>query len=378
MGYLILQALTLLLFPLISRRLAYHDWLPGWLSPVVLCYAIGILIRNFGWFPLDDGLSGTVTELTILFAIPLLLYATDLRRWLRHARGSVLSFLLCVLSGLAATTAAAWLFQHTVPDSWQMAGMLTGIYTGGTPNMQAIGLALKAPQERIIIVNAADVLLGGIYLLLLTSFLPLVFGRLLPGFRQVPASQLQESHSSRSAAAFNYGDAARGIGLTVLIIGGAVGLTWLVYGSLSEVAFLLLMLTSLSILASLFPKVRHLENTFDAGEYFLLIFCVALGMLADFRQIAEQGLDILSFTAVALFGTILLHLLLAVLFRIDRDTFLFTSVAALYGPPFIGQIASITDNRQLIFSGIAMGLLGYAIGNYLGIGLAFALREWAL
>jgi len=67
-------------------------------------------------------------------------------------------------------------------------------------------------------------------------------------------------------------------------------------------------------------------------------------------------------------------LLLAALFRIDRDTFLFTSVAALYGPPFIGQMASITNNRQLIFSGIAMGLLGYAIGNYLGIGWAYLLQ----
>jgi uncharacterized membrane protein len=367
-----LQMAVIALFPFLTRRLEHRGHLPSWLSPVVLCYAIGMAIRNFGLFPLDDELSTTATEASILFAIPLLLYATDLGRWIRYAKGSLLSFGLCVLSGLIATSVAVVLFAQQVEDSWQLAGMLTGIYTGGTPNMQAIGLALEAPQERIIVVNAADVLLGGLYLLLLTSFLPALYGRLLPVFTSEGQEQQEEPQSAY--ANFNYRDALKAILLTLLVIGTALGLTWLFYGTLSEVAFLILMLTTLSLLAAFSPRVRQWEHTFETGEYFLLMFCVALGMLADFGQMADAGLGILGFTAVAFVGTILLHLLFAVLFRIDRDTFLFTSVAALYGPPFIGQMASITNNRQLIFSGIAMGLLGYAIGNYLGIGWAYLLQ----
>ena len=371
--WIITQAALIGLFPFLSRRLAYKSWLPAWLSPVVLCYAAGMAVRNFDLFPLDDGLSVTVTEVSILFAVPLLLYATDLGRWLKYARGSLLSFGLCVLSGLAATSAAVFIFWAKVDFPWQLAGMLTGIYTGGTPNMQAIGLALSATQERIIIVNAADVLMGGIYLLLLTSFLPALFGKILPAF--LPADgQTEEALPTSPYRNFNYRDALKAILLTLAVIGSALGVTWLVYGALSEVAFLILMLTTLSLLAAFSPQVRQWEHTFETGEYFLLMFCVALGMLADFGQMANAGLGILGFTAVAFVGTILLHLLLAVLFRIDRDTFLFTSVAALYGPPFIGQMASITNNRQLILSGMAMGLLGYAIGNYLGIGWAYLLQ----
>jgi uncharacterized membrane protein len=242
--------------------------------------------------------------------------------------------------------------------------------------MQAIGLALKAPQETIILVNAADVLLGGVYLLLLTSVVPKWLKAVLPEFQHDKAAAVDETETDPYQA-FSYGHAIRAIGLTMLVIGSALGLTWLVYGQLGQLAFLILMLTSLSLAVSFIPTVRNWENTFETGEYFLLIFCVALGMLADFQSILEKGLGIVQFTAVALLGTILLHLLLARLFRIDRDTFLFTSVAAIYGPPFIGQIASITGNRQLILSGIAMGLLGYAIGNYLGIGLAYLL-QWLL
>ena len=162
--------------------------------------------------------------------------------------------------------------------------------------------------------------------------------------------------------------------LTLAIIGLTLGICRLAFGSLENVAFIMLLLTTLSIAASFVPRVRRWENTFETGEYFLLMFCVALGMLADFSEILSQGPDVITFSIFAFLGTVLLHLLGAALFRIDRDTVLFTSVAALYGPAFIGQIASITGNRHLIFSGIAVGLLGYAIGNYLGIGLAYVLR----
>ncbi len=350
--------------------------LPEWLSPVVLCYAVGILLKNTGLIPLNDQWSTTATEVSILFAIPLLLYATDLRRWLSYAGSSLLSFGLCLLSGVFATMVAAYWFLDDLPDTWRLAGMLAGIYTGGTPNMQAIGLALKAPQETIILVNAADVLLGGVYLLLLTSVVPKWLNALLPVFQHTKAAAAEKSLPDPYRA-FNYRHAIGATSLTILVIGSALGLTWLVYGGLDQLAFLILMLTSLSLAVSFIPAVRNWENTFETGEYFLLIFCVALGMLADLQSIVDKGLGIVQFTATALTGTILLHLLLARLFRIDRDTFLFTSVAAIYGPPFIGQIASITGNRQLILSGIAMGLLGYAIGNYLGIGLAYLL-QWLL
>lgn len=376
MPWIFVQVLILLGFPFLSRRLARRGVLPDWLSPVVLCYAAGILLKNTGLFPLNDEWSTTATEVGILFAIPLLLYATDLKRWLSYAGSSLLSFGLCMLSGIIATVAAAYWFLDDLPDTWRLAGMLAGIYTGGTPNMQAIGLALKAPQETIILVNAADVLLGGVYLLLLTSVMPKWLKAVLPGFEPGKSIEVEDGVTDPYET-FSYSHAIRATGLTVLVIGGALGLTWLAYGQLDQLAFLILMLTSLSLAASFVPTVRNWDNTFETGEYFLLIFCVALGMLADFQHIIDKGLEIVQFTAVALLGTIFLHLLLSLVFRIDRDTFLFTSVAAIYGPPFIGQIASITGNRQLILSGIAMGLLGYAMGNYLGIGLAYLL-QWLL
>ena len=58
----------------------------------------------------------------------------------------------------------------------------------------------------------------------------------------------------------------------------------------------------------------------------------------------------------------------------DQDTLIITSTAAIFGPAFIGPVANAIGNRGIITIGIALGLIGYGIGNYLGLGLSFILN----
>ena len=178
-----LQLTLLIFFPAISIMIHKRNLAPKWLSPVVICYALGIIIRNLKLFPVDDALSNTTTEISILIALPLLLFSTNLSAWFKEAKYSLGAFGLCVLSGLISTATMAFIFRNVVADSWKISGMLTGIYTGGTPNMQAIGLALGADQETIILVNAADIVCGGIYLIILSSVLHTFLGTFLPSYQ---------------------------------------------------------------------------------------------------------------------------------------------------------------------------------------------------
>jgi len=72
-------------------------------------------------------------------------------------------------------------------------------------------------------------------------------------------------------------------------------------------------------------------------------------------------------------SSVILHYLLAAIFRIDTDTVIITSTDAIFGPAFIGPVAKGINNREVIVSGITMGLVGYAIGNYLGLAVAWIL-----
>ena len=57
---------------------------------------------------------------------------------------------------------------------------------------------------------------------------------------------------------------------------------------------------------------------------------------------------------------------MAAIFRIDVDTVIITSTAAIYGPAFVGPVANAIKNPRVIVSGITMGLLGYSFGDIVG------------
>ncbi len=369
---LTLQICIALFFPWIARILARSGRLGKVLSPVVLCYLAGMLIGNLGLLPVDEKIAGSITEGAIVLAIPLLLFSTRLADIRKFAGPALSSFGWCVLAGLISTSAAAFIFADKIPDTPVIAGMVVGIYTGGTPNMQAIGLALQSARENIIMLNAADILLGGIYLVFLTSVAPLILAKILPSFQG--AENSDPGRAPKADQPWHWKHVATGLALSIGVAGAALGLSLLLFGSLNQTSLIILALTSISLALSFIPFVSNLPGTYESGEYLLLIFSVALGMLADFQKILESGGALLGFTTVAMFGNIGLHLLFSRWRKIDRDTFMITSTAAIYGPAFIGQIASVIDNRKLVFAGIGVGLLGYALGNYLGIGLHFVLN----
>jgi len=46
----------------------------------------------------------------------------------------------------------------------------------------------------------------------------------------------------------------------------------------------------------------------------------------------------------------------------------------VFGPAFVPTVATALKNRAIIVSGLTTGVVGYAIGNYAGIALAYLLK----
>lgn len=364
-----LQIAIIIGFPYLARTIAKNS--VSWMSPVVLCYTFGIILANLSILELNESIANYFTQGTILLAIPFLLFATDLSSWLSDFKGMVLSFLLCVFAGIIGNCFAGWYFQNTVENSWLISGMIAAIFSGGIPNMQSVGMALEAPSNTIVLINAADIFIGGIYLIFLTSVAHKFLGFFLKNYDN-RNSQMSKNNFLNSKI-ISYKDFIKGLGIALLIIGISVGTSFLFYGHLAA-TFIILSLTTLSILASRLSVVKKLEGTFEVGDYLLLMFCAAVGMLANFNNILENGLNFVLFMAIAWGFTVCLHWLLCYLLKIDKDTAIIASTAAIYGPVFIGQIASTIGNRKLVFPGIALGLLGIALGNYVGIFVAWLLR----
>ena len=373
----IVLAVVFLGFPALAVYGANRNKALEWLSPVVLCYLFGIILGNIpGWTP-DTELANTVTEATVLLAIPLLLFSTDFPKWLRMAPKAVLSFGLATLAVMVVAAAATVVVSNQDPETWKMAGMTVGVYTGGTPNMSAIGLALEVTDEKFILVNGADVVLSAVYLLFLMTIAQRVLLKFLPAFQRTDLEQKSHGSGMESdpllALKTRPRAVAGAIGLSLLIAGLTVGVVSLFDDSL-PIAPVILSVTTLGIALSFVPRIRNLAGTYETGQYLLLIFAVAIGTLANIREMADAFSTVFAFVAIVLGASILLHYLLAALFRIDADTVLITSTAAVFGPAFVGPIAAVLKNREIVVSGLATGVVGYAVGNYAGLAIAYLLQ----
>jgi uncharacterized membrane protein len=166
---------------------------------------------------------------------------------------------------------------------------------------------------------------------------------------------------------------ATGLALTVGLVGIAAGTSLLIFDEI-KLPLVILLITTFGIAASFIKRIRTLPGTFSTANYLMLVFAVAMGSMANFSELIAASSALFWFCGFVVLGSILLHYLLAMLFRVDRDILIISSTAAIYGAPFIPPVAQAIGNRNLITIGISLSLIGYAIGNFLGLSLAFILK----
>ena len=139
---MILQIILMLGTPWVALQINRRNKLSSWLNPVIICYGVGILI---GQWSFGANFSATATwtrDIFLLLGIPLLLYSTNLKLWFQQARSTTISFLACVITAFICSVLSAVFIFPEQEGNWYLAGMLTGLYSGGIPNLNAVGRGL--------------------------------------------------------------------------------------------------------------------------------------------------------------------------------------------------------------------------------------------
>lgn len=356
-------------------------------SPLVVCYAVGLAIGNFGMLSeRSTAVLDGVSTGAVALSIPLLLFSVDIRKWRELAGSTLLAFGLAVVAVMAASAIAHIAFRNAVPDSWNIAGLLVGVYTGGTPNMAAIKTALRTDMNAYLAVHTSDMVLSAAYFLFVLTAAKRFFSLVMPAYAPHRVGGNDEPARGADAdgefAALPFtalfkkgirGPLAAAIGLDVAIV--AVGLCLsLAVPAAWQTMVAILSITTLALVAALSPGLRGIAGTFQAGEYILYVFCLAVGAMGDISKLIGAAPQYFAYVAAVLFGSFALHAILCALCRVDVDTFLVVSTATINSPPFVGLTCVAIGNKRLLVPGITAGIMGYALGNYLGIGLAQLLR----
>jgi uncharacterized membrane protein len=373
----LLQLGLILLFPALTIYLEKHYKAFELLSPILLCYLVGIIFGNIPFITLDKELLTLVTEVSISLIIPLLLFSSNFIKWLKQAKKTILSFFLGVTGVIISSILAYSLFRNQIEESRQASAMMIGVYTGGTFNMSAIGIALGVKKELFILLNSADIFFSGIYFIFLITVAQRFLLMFLPEYKSVEGvivdDNVNELVFRRLSLAKKIKLILISFLLAVFIVVIAVCISWIIKKDIVA-PIVILVITTLGIAFSFNSKVQKLKGAYESAEYLLLVFAVAMGGMADFSELIKASSEIFYFCGVVVICSVVLHYLLVAIFRIDTDTVIITSTAAIFGPAFIGPVAKGINNREVIVSGITMGLVGNAVGNYLGLAVAWILK----
>ena len=309
------------------------------------------------------------TGISILLAIPLLLFSMKIGKWFRMAGKTLLSMFLAILSVSIVITLGYFILHNRIKELDKIAGLLVGLYTGGTPNLAALKLALNVDADTYILTHTYDTLLSLMYLLFLISFGKHIFRAFLPEYPAVNNNHHFTYSENGYEDIFNkkiLKNLAVALFAAIIIFGIAMFSGNMVKDT-NMMTVVVLTITSMGILCSFIPYIHNIKKSFELGMYFILVFSIVIASMADVHKFADISFYLFFFIAFVLFGSLLLHTLFARIFGIDADTLMVSSVALTCSPPFVPVVAGALKNKEIIMSGLTVGIIGYALGNYLGI-----------
>ncbi len=133
----------------------------------------------------------------------------------------------------------------------------------------------------------------------------------------------------------------------------------------------LIWLTTVVLLLAQVPLIRRLSGGVVIGNFLLLLFLASNGAKSVISHIVEVGPAIFWFAAgtVAIHGLIIFGIGFAL--RMNGDVIAVASQANVGGSTTAMALAGARRRPELILPGVAVGMLGNALGNYIGLGIAY-------
>ena len=371
-----------------------YSWLDK-IGPVMILYVIGLVFANIPMPKEIETLQGIIPTIMIPLAIPMMLFGctfktSEVSLQLRLVTSGIISVCIAVVCGFL-------LFGQDIPQGAKIGGMLVGQCTGGTLNAAALKEGLGIDSATYVLFSTYDIVICFFYFVFLLGGGIRLF-RWLYGEKTKRTISAEDTEAIKqemaavkenpykglwSKAGFAQMGKVLGLTIIVVILGAVMSylIGWIFGADLANfmnekqggwfMAPFILMLTTIGIALSFWKPVKKLDKSYDLGMYLIYIFSLAIASMADLSNLQiMENLNMIALLAFAIFVSLFIHAIICRLFRVDADSMVISSVAFINSPPFVPMISNAMKNRAALVTGISSGLIGYAVGNYLGILMA--------
>ncbi len=312
--------------------------------------------------PLYDSIFSYIAPISIFFLL--------LNVNLASIRKAGLPMIGLFLIGSVMTTLGillAWMIispENTLGEDAQIiAGMLTGTYTGGSVNFNAIALEYDFQKKGVLYAGtiAVDNVVTTLWIIV-TLTIPIFMHKIWKSKKQDTAKAQPIAKRTESAIDMHSLVWLSFLGVAAFLVSD------LLSAYLPKVPFILI-LSTLGILLAQIPAVSKLKGSHTLGLFLVNLFLAVIGAYCELSAVSalkEIGVSLLLFTSIA----VLLHgigtVLIGGLFYRDWQMIAIVSQANVGGGTTAIALAETFKRNELILPAILVGTLGNALGTYLG------------
>ncbi|KIM04201.1 MAG: membrane protein [Sulfurovum sp. AS07-7] len=285
----------------------------------------------------------------------------------------LLSYFLATLSiTIGFIVMFALLHNSFSNDAYMTFSSLNGCWIGGTGNMIAIQKALSIEDSQmgnILITDAFNYTLLVIFILWSVSIATKFDLWSKAGKLHVKEPMVSEQESK----AIDFSSLFLLLGLSIMIS----SLSQIIASYMPTTSFLSrstweVLIATLFGIAGSFTFVRHMAGLGELGNIMLYFIIALIASQASFAQLSDAPLYIFAGFLV-IFIHLALMVIFAKIFKLNLAMIGIASVANVGGPASASIVASAYD-KSLVPFGVIMGLIGYMIGTFIGIGVSTILK----
>ena len=341
------------------------------LSAPLLILLGAMLLSNVGIIPYSAPMYGTVSSVIVPMAIPMLLLRADLKKVFAESGPMLLAFTVAVVLTVVGAYVGAFLIDLGEYEA-QITGVLAAGYIGGSVNFVATSQAVEFNDSSTYVATlSADAVGAVLFLLLLMSLPALGFARRAMPSRFIDVEQNEaidpNAHLASDDSSFDLPKAINGLALSLVICAVGQGIVTL----FNTPNLFIIIITVLALLVANFgkPLLKHVQAEFEIATFMMYVFFAVIGAGADLGQVLGAALPATLFLVVLILVHLGLLLVVGRLLRLDLAEVMVASNACILGPPTAAALAASRGWRKLVMPGMLVGILGYSIGTFIGVGI---------
>jgi uncharacterized membrane protein len=347
------------------------------LTGTVMVILAAIVAANLGIIPHSAPTYDFIFTFLVPMLIPLFLFQADLRRLWREASRTTLAFLVATIGTVAGIVVAATLLDLSTLGSGApmpvsdreaaIVGLFASTYIGGSVNYAALGEMTGLNQDRSFFsaATAADNLFSAVYLSLI-ALLPGVtrLARFFPAHPTTPQPTTAPEASPPQVT-------ARSLCLAIACAAALVAVSDGLVAYLNAVSYRYVTLTILTlVLATLVPAIREwLAGAFELGVALSFAFFAAIAAGANLTAMVSVAPTLIVVVLILLSVHLATLLFIGAVTRLTLPELLTASNAAILGATTAPAMAAAKGWRDQVTPGVLVGVLGYALGTFIGSAL---------